>query len=361
MAIASYTNSSLKTMRECPRKFQLKYVERLELRFDDREALQVGTAWHSAFSFAKEYLDELIENQGSDEGLAEIVKDRTSEFLRSVAPSAIWGEKLVRLWYGYHWHYAQFDAQYTDEIREHAFEVLLGGQPFRGQIDAVTVNASGRRGIRERKTTSDSLEDGSMYWDRLRLDTQVGVYGRAAALDDSLGFQGRPIDFILYDVVRKPTINPKKLIAADIKRLRAELDKASGEAGGVVNYFGYMPVPEMASEIEQALFEGAESLQMYGNRLTADIGNRPEFYFALREVARTTDDFDSLEEDVSGTVSMIETCEAWGFYPRNPDSCSTFGQCEFFALCSNNIPAAAGVDHKLFARREKLHPELPNN
>lgn len=171
---------------------------------------------------------------------------------------------------------------------------------------------------------------------------QVGLY--SIALD-------RPVDFILYDVTRKPTIAPKRILKADATRMRGDLVKH-----GAAEY--YREIFER-NEVEFALHEGQETVGMYGARLTADIGDRPEYYFARREVHRTHDDYAALLSDVSAQLELLSLAEAHESFPRNPDSCNAFGLCAFFGLCSNNVrPSQGEAVPEGYVRREKLHPEL---
>lgn len=317
----SYTNTSLATARRCLTEFDLRYLQRLERDGEERESLQVGQAWHRAF---------FVQHQGGDP-YAELTKR---------APSPLWAEKLRRLFAAYAWYWAEQPLELVEA--EATFHVQHADDFYSGQRDGVVALADGRRGVLERKTTSDSVEAGSAYWDRLALDVQVGLY--AVTMD--------PLpSFILYDVVRKPTINPKNIAAKDASRLRAELTK-SGRAG----YYGEAFGPEV---VEEALGLGRETVPLYGARLTADIGERPDFYFARREVPRTTADYATLLESLTAQVRVVEFAEADGLLHRNPDACNVFGQCDFFRLCSNNIrPRAGQPPPEGFRRRAHLHPEL---
>ena len=200
----------------------------------------------------------------------------------------------------------------------------------------------GRRGVLERKTTGDSLDAESAYWERLRLDVQVGLYSLACGFEPA---------FILYDVVRKPTIRPKDLTKKIVARMKAELAE-----GGTADYYAEAFT---AAQLEGALEEGRETLNLYGARLTSDIGDQPSKYFARREVHRTTADYDTLLDNLDAQVQVIRHARAHGLMHRNPDNCNAFGRCKFFGLCSNNIRPREGDPAPVgFHVREHLHPEL---
>ena len=132
--------------------------------------------------------------------------------------------------------------------------------------------------------------------------------------------------------------------------MREEISKS-----GQGKYFETFP----AEIIEVALSEGHETVRLYGARLTADIGERPEFYFARREVPRTTADYAALRDDLSGQISAIERRKLATDWSRNPDACNAFGTCDFFGLCSNNMhPLRTDAIPQGYRVREHLHPEL---
>mgnify|MGYP007001753624 CR=1 FL=1 len=56
-------------------------------------------------------------------------------------------------------------------------------------------------------TTSEDIGRGTDYWRRLRMDGQVSIYYAGSA---ALGY---PADLCLYDVLRKPSLRPKKAVA----------------------------------------------------------------------------------------------------------------------------------------------------
>lgn len=334
MSVESYTNSCLSCFRRCPREFDLRYQLQLERAGDDREVLQVGTTWHKAHDVATKAGDDAAAYNA----------------IREHAPGAKWNEKLRRLFASYRWKWA---SQVLDIKRsEFQFDYLdVQGIRRRGQIDGV-IEIDGALGNLERKTSSEDLDDGSTFWQRQRMGSQVSLYANAFK-----ELTGKAPAFTLYDVVRKPTIRPKSIVKKDMTRLRAELDEK-----GTATYFG----EEIAGhEVEAALAEGRETLTFYGARLTADIGDRPDFYFARKMIPRTTLDLDQSENDTHLTIAMIEAMGKWSqfkselpVFPRNPDGCATFGLCDFFELCSNGEYPSAGQIPQGFARRDALHPEL---
>ena len=331
----SYTQSSLAAARRCARLYGLRYWLKWSLLGDgEREALAVGTCWH------------LAHRVGAGDPYA---------LIDAHAPSSLWAEKLRRIFAAHAWYWRSYDAgaKLVTTATEGSFKFEWEHREWEGQIDERLVTPDGRTGIMERKTTSDSLSPESDYWKKLRMDVQCGLYGLAA---------GRP-DFILYDVVRKPALEPKLIAQKDRARMLRELEH--GAHPGFATYFG----EEFPSEVVlPALEQQRENEPLYGARLTADIGDRPDHYFARREVSRTAADYEALQHDLLAQAKLIELQQHTNLWPRNPDACNQFGTCEFFRLCSNNYTPHLSNDAPRwdenqepptgYVRREHLHPEL---
>lgn len=336
MIAESYTHSSLATARRCLTEYDFKYNMRLVREGEEsNEALDVGHAWAKAH---EEFGRAMIET-GQDPQSSALHAYASIEVH---APSEIWKEKLRRLFAAYHWFWKEQPFEIVEP--EAAFRVEFEGRIYEGKRDAIIRLPDGRLGLHEMKTSSDSVQDESSYWDRLRMDVQVGLYSLTMP---------EPPAFILYDVTRKPTIRPKSIVKADAARMEAELKKAGRAA-----YFGETFTEE---QLRPALAEAQESPALYGARLTADIGNEPTSYFARRNVPRIARDYVTLKENLRQQVEVIEHAMDRNLMHRNPDQCTAFGRlCEFFQLCSNNVrPQRTDTAiPKGYARREALHPEL---
>lgn len=317
----SLTHSSMACHRRCAQEYDYRYIQLLERAGEDREVLRVGDAWHRAHD---------VEFKGGDPW-ATIAKH---------APGDLWNEKLRQMFAGYAWYWQE---QPLDLVKsERTFRIEFGGNIYEGQIDGEAVKEDGRTGIVERKTTSEGVEAASTFWPRLRMAVQPGLYALA---------QDKRPSFILYDVARKPTIRPKAITKADIKRMTAELEKS-----GTCKYFG---TDFEGLEAESALTAGRETIAFYGSRLRSDIGDQPEKYFARREISRTDQDYEMLMRELGGQAGLIEYAEEHGLLFRNPDACQTFGTCDFISLCENNIQTDPTSQVPVgFQRREHIHPEL---
>lgn len=333
-AEVTYTNSSLSAFRRCPRLYELSYLQLLKPE-TQAEALAVGSAWHRAFEF-----------EDPEDGIV---------FLRERSPSPLWGEKLVRLFAAYKLYWRTVDHPLNDANlvvveTEQTFRVEFHGITLEGQIDAKAKLPDGRIALVERKSTSDAVDDDSPYWNRLRMATQPGVYAIALAERPSV---------IVYDVMHKPTINPKRLLKKDV----ASLTRQAIEGESAVYCGELIPAGDVAS----GLAEERETLRMYGARLAKDIAERPEKYFARREISRTARDYEALMNDLEAQIGTIEALNAADemsngnqspFY-RNPDACDAIGTCSMFGLCERGEnPRSCDPPPRGYIRRAHRHAEL---
>jgi hypothetical protein len=204
------------------------------------------------------------------------------------------------------------------------------------KIDAVVELPDGRLAVMETKTCGEDISLESDYWRQLRIDQQISMEMLAAR------HAGYDVQTVLYDVARKPAIRPKLLTKAD---------KSSLVMSG--KYFG-----ETFPVDPQALPE-RESAEMYGARLAADMGERPEFYFARVEIARLDSDLDEFRADLWDTQRSIREAQIRGIWSRNGDACLAFGRCAYFEICSagrkltpeDEVPSG-------FTKLTYVHPEL---
>ena len=127
--------------------------------------------------------------------------------------------KILYMLAGYKWRYQ--DDELTICRTEEKFSIPLvkpGGTRampmvcIRGKIDKTIENKNKAEYIMEHKTTTSSVDPDSTYWNRLNLDTQTLLYPfacRTAHME---------ISGVIYDVMHKPGINPKKLTQAESKQ-----------------------------------------------------------------------------------------------------------------------------------------------
>lgn len=165
----------------------------------------------------------------------------------------------------------------------------------------------------EHKTTSDDISNPHCdYWRRLAIDHQVSAYMMAA-------WQlGRKLRGTLYNVLRKPTIRPKRLEKAAVARI-ASLHEYCGQR-----------VPE---DVRLAVVNGQleECPTLYGMRLYADACERPGHYFQQQAVARTERDMLEWQHELWDVAQEMRKSKPF----RNTSACMAYGRpCEYLGICS---------------------------
>ena len=291
------TASRMGTLLGCPRRHFWRYEVGLKTEHES-QALRFGSAWHAA-------MEGRWQGLPFEAALEAALKDRAFEDIQAAT--------LAGLLAGY---YRRYEADCVKELHaevefRHPIE---GSRTFdsAGKIDGLGVLVDGRLALVEHKTTSDSVEAGSDYWLRLRLNQQVMQYLVAAR---ALGWD---VHVILYDVTKKPAIRQKQ----------------------------------------------NETAAAFGDRLAADTQERPDFYYARREVPVLDQDLEEFKVqrfELSKLILALRQAErrtslreqAW---PRNVNGMSCQG-CEFAGFCLQGVHADAEHVPAGF-RVGKVHEEL---
>lgn len=195
-----------------------------------------------------------------------------------------------------------------------------------GKIDGVLrCKTTGAIRVLEHKTTSESIEPESNYWDRLAMDTQISKYIL------SLRARGIETNSVLYDVVRKPAFKLSNIPLVDEDGTKIVLD-AAGERVRTKDGKKWRQTAD--ADAGYVLQTRPETLEELSSRTLTEIGSRPEDYFAVREVGRTDSDLLEYMNDAWAQSQMILYFRKRNLWPRNPSACSAFGTCEFFDLCA---------------------------
>lgn len=240
------------------------------------------------------------------------------------------------------------DADYSTVSVEEEFHLPIinpnTGKPSRtftqaGKKDGIVeYNPTGKRLLREGKTTSEDISDpDATYWRRLVIDSQVSCYVLANWQE------GTKLDGTLFDVVRKPGIRPKKLSKAERQQIVV-----------VGEYFG-TKVSMESREYVQA--KESENPELYEARLAADSIDRHEHYFQRRVIPRMDSDILEYAHDCWETANAIREARNTGHYFRNTGACMNWNTpCEFLGICSGHD----SFDSDKWKRRTKRHDELEN-
>jgi hypothetical protein len=291
------TATRMSTLRACPRRHYLRYELGLA-RVRQDAPLRLGAAFHCGLE---------SRNRGMDAPAAMAEARAGYDIVPDWADPTDWAverETLAQLLAGHFWRYENDNLEIL--AAERTFELPLSnpdtGKSSRafvlaGKIDAIVKLPDGRLAVLEYKTAGEDIGPDAEYWLRLRCDPQISLYLLAAR---AMGFD---VAMVLYDVTRKPSI-----------RLRQN-----------------------------------ETPEQFGQRLLDDIAQRPDFYFARREVPRLEDDLAEYQAEVWQQAQQLleirrragrlgDPSRAWF---RNAGR-FTCGYCDFAQLCLNSVRVQPG-------------------
>lgn len=327
------TQSRLRCLKLCARKHYYAYEAGITTQRES-EALRMGRIYHVA-------LDALALGKSLEQVFA-IITDNYAT-MPQYADAFDWAverEKVMRLICGYVWFWR--DEKIEILATESVFSLPILNPETRcptplfskaGKIDKKIRLESGIVGVMEHKTTSDSIEGDSEYWDILRLDPQISMY-----------FTSDPtLQTILYDVTRKPATKPSQT-KTHPKAIKDDY-KLFGRWYGEVIEGATAELPER------------ETVQMYGARLAADITENPARFYARREVGRTEADVEAFNLDLWQDQLLLRHRQKLNLWPRTP-SADTCSWCEFKRPCFANIYPINSVPPEGFVFKSTVHPEL---
>jgi len=286
-----------------------------------------------------------------------VIDDAYCRVPNSVDPED-WAVERAKLLYaaaGYHWYYQNEPLKATHT--EVKFRTPIPGRTGRmvpnllveGVIDKVVKHTGNM--VVEHKTTSSSIDQTSKYWGKLTMDTQTTLYTFTLRLlrdRAELELEG-DISGFYYDVLHKPGIKPKFLSIADSKKFvesgeycggtfelvigtpNTESPKIPGGliVGGTIAYF--------EATAKEGQYKIKETPDMYGHRLLADIAERPEYYFARRELAKTDAELDRFHKELLGVFTTMRAMYNMDSWYHCEEQCEATYNCDFIDLCYNGI------------------------
>lgn len=299
------TASRMAAMQTCPRRHYWAYEVGLRAA-PDAAPLRFGSAWHRGMQARWQGLDVV-------DALTAATTCGDVDALDEVQVATLAG--LLRAYYAVYPTFAPVATIHPEVAFTHAID---GSRTFSadGKIDGLAQLIDGHLAILEHKTTGESIDANADYWLRLRCNPQLLQYVSAAR---ELGWQ---VDTVLYDVVRKPAIKPKQIK-------------------------GEMETPDQ-----------------YALRLYADCMERPEFYFARREVPVLDCDLEEFRDNRLAIARMIldrrrqqvdgAPERAW---PRHVNAISCMG-CPYKGFCLTGVRVDVAAPPPGFVIAADVHPEL---
>jgi hypothetical protein len=360
-----YTASRLRVFRECARKQFYKYV--LRIVTSSTPAMHFGTDTHSAleawYRAWQRGEDRLAAALAVIENLETTDVDRIRLRVLVTAYDARWSAE--------DWEVLAVEEQ---------FRYFLGDVEIGGKIDAlIRERSTSKVYVVEHKTSTADTSPGSLYWDRLCIDTQVSIYIDGAAA--GLGYE---IAGCVYDVLKRPLHEPKLATPEESRKytLGKGCKKCGGSAGGkqgIVRGKGTIVVTFVTTEVtecdecdgtgwkkdadghpqEPRLHSNQrdkdETLDEFQSRLVSEVAERIDDFLARSIVVRVGDELPRMRQDLLDTIAAMQALDERGLAPPNHDACVRGREaCAFFAACAGR----ASIDDEHLFPRGVAHPEL---
>jgi hypothetical protein len=355
------TNSRMTCAKTCLKKHYWAYELGLRPAVDAKP-LRMGRAVHRAVEFH-------AKGMTGDEAILAMLAEFDAAKPVFVGPESepdwnIERETVVRLLGGYFWRWGEMSLEHlaVEKVFEGPINNPETGGTSRtfgvsGMIDGIVLLPDGRLAVKEVKTCSDDIADpASDYWLRLRIDQQISLYFRAAERMAAAGELPEAPQTILYDVIRKPAIGPLLIPILDENGIKIVADEKTGE-----RIFKANGEPRQSGDKEKGwvLQSRRQTPEEYGERLTADIGANPDFYYQRKEIPRVQSDLDDFDLELWQMSRMLGDCQRFARWPRNTSACIGFGKCPYFGLCTSGWKPTGEADvPQGYARLQNVHPEL---
>lgn len=263
-------------------------------------------------------------------------------------------ETILRLVCGYQWRW-----------HNDGFKILATERPFRlplvnpatnaasllfdlaGKIDGIVQLEDGRLAVKETKTTGEDISDESDYWRTLRIDQQISLYLKAAR---RLGYD---VSTVLYDVCRKPAIAPEAVPILDANGMKIVLGPDGERVKNTTGAKGWRQSAdkEKGYVMQTRIMTPAE----WGQKLSADIAERPQFYFARKEIPRLDADINEAEEEIWQIQQTLRETQRTGKHYRTVSRNCKF--CAYFEPCTTGQDVSVEAPQG-FTFVTDPHPEL---
>lgn len=339
MQLTVLTQTSLATFRRCPRQYYYRYELGL-IRERTAKPLRFGTAFHAGLE------------SGDIEKPASLYDD-----IPAWANSHDWNterETLRSLLAGHFWRYQGIDAEIIHA--EICWEVPLknpeSGRRSRrymlaGKIDKIIRLDDGRLAVMEHKTAGEDIGDASDYWPRLRYDAQISAYVYAARE------RGHDVQTVIYDVTRKPEIAPKLIPVLDSNGCKI-VEDAAGER--IYNKNG-KPRESASTADGWTVRSERETPEVFGARLLEDIGERPELYYARREIPRLQRDLDEFAAECWMQSQQLDQAKKNASWYRSV-SAMNCRNCSYKDICLGGIEVNFSSLPPGYVITSEIHGEL---
>jgi len=342
------THSRISCAKQCPKKHFFQYELGI-VPARDSKPLGIGSAIHKGIEKNADGKSTEISIQAALTTYGSCPDYRT-DFDHQIDRMII-----IRLLHAYFWYYEGWKFKIKANEKEFRYSIVNPetGRPSpkfdqSGKIDKIIEDVEGVEAIMDHKTTGSSIDPNCDFWNKLRLDHQITMYFCGAR---ALGFDPQ---YMLYDVIHKPGIKPKNVPCRDDLGLKIVTDQ-TGE-----RVFKKDTTPRQTTdkakgfEVQYRMETPAE----YGDRLSEDIMQRPEFYFQRHKVYRLEKDIELFQHEIWQFQQQIGEAQKSNRWFRNTNACLVPFRCQYADICFNNVEPTKDKIPDGFVKTENIHPEL---
>lgn len=341
------TNSRQQSFKTCRKAHYFGYELGLR-KIDDARALRMGSAGHAG-----------VESLGNGGTIADACAAVESHYTNCPQQFDLYQwqieyETMRRLVCAYQWRWANDGIK---NVRtEFAFQHPLvnpstgAATPIfdlAGKIDGIIELEDGRLAVKETKFLGEDLGADGSLWRRLRRDSQISIYMIAARKS------GFDVSTVLYDCIRKPSISAVPIPLTDENGIKIVLD-SSGER--IRNASGKKKWRQTGDTERGWIIQTRPmTIREWGDRLTKDIVERPDFYFVRKEIPRLDGDLAETESELWEVQLAIREAERSGHWFRTVNR-NTCPFCAFDSVCDNPVnPKSPPIGFEILSN---VHPEL---
>lgn len=286
--------SGLSTLAQCGRKYEHRYIDRIESTENSSGPAALGNAFHAG---------------------ARVIKDGGTDFLSAVRSElqycqpveSILAEMMTLAWRE---RYKNDGLEYV--LNEQEFDLEFQGVTIRGVFDGIAKNSDGEYVLVEHKTTGNAITPSATYWNRLDINHQLDIYFWAA------GQIGYTLSHAIYDVVRWPKIFPEKKTPVE-KREKYKRGSRDGKYGPG----DYKPWVRLNDE----------TMAEFKVRASQYIADNLGDHLVREPVYRSDSEIEKTLHDLSQAIKTVKH----GGFIRNPWACRMGRKhtCEFHPVCTS--------------------------
>lgn len=362
-----FTASRIAAFRRCPRAHSYRYE--LGIQTPSGPAAAFGTNAHHGLegwyrSWQEDGTPSLSVALGS-------LVDAPADAVEAIRLRAILAAYHAR-WHALDWEVLAVEQEFT---------YWLGDIQFGGKIDAIIrERATGHAYVVEHKSTVQDTSDGSPYWAKLAVDTQLSIYIDAAAFALDI-----PVHGAIYDVLKRPQHELKLATPEESRRYTQgrgckRCGGSGGGKSGIVKGRGFYEVvfasevkridcdeckgtgwkcdadgTPQAPHLDARQREQDETLDEFEERVIADIASRPDDFLQRAVIVRLDSELPRMRDELIEQVTLMRAAAEAGLAPPNHSACSMGREmCGFWSACSGQ----ADIEDQHQFPRGLAHPEL---